>query len=902
MIYDTGLHLINLQFTVIAPIKGLPFFHGPHWSAMFRLLRKALSTGTDQSSGMIMVHPIETGVCSYSVGDKIRLGVTVDASNASLLAAILEHFHDVSSEEFTGHFQPNVTVRLDSVISRRSGDVWNVSDPPITPKDLLEDAQRLTELDEFTIRTISPLRIVRPAGLKAVGHRYCDVDYFMNGSGSFPLASLLPTGNLRGANLNVVVKASGLKWIDVSYGVGKDSTTLGGIMGSIEFCGRVDIQTAIELVWGQYVGVGKNRSFGFGFYEIRELMPCSKVFPLKRCTTLFARSISMPSLKDALAKLPNSSPGVDGMTVTEAKDAEDYILTSLMQGVQEIPSSDSVSLKRYMLPKPNGGHRFIYVQNVKDRVLHRSFADNIYPAIENLLSTSAYAYRHGLSRKNAANAIKDLLQQGYTHGIKADISAFFDSVDIYDLCRLLVGLFPAEPLVSYLSHWLHLTTNQGISGLPQGWVLSPVLSNLYLDRFDRMLDKKGFKLVRFADDFVVLFRPESSDQETCLRVVEEGLGQLGLRLNHAKTQTIDGTQPINFLGYLVSASDVLSAEKQKLLPEEEWQSVFQPHILHGIPVYLSCICNGAYSSGANIILKNQDQEQISIPWSQVGRLVIVGRSPFSGGLVYRAVRERIPVTFLDVMGRMRGHLSESQFLSSSLNAFQEERLKDPAWQLNFCRALIGAKIHNSYVLLRRNDVTVPVLKTLEHQALEASNLEQLRGIEGYAARIFFEQFSTIVAPFEFKGRNYHPPDGPVNVMLSFGYTLLYNRITSVLINKEFNPLCGFFHVSRGRHCALASDILEPLRHIVERIVLALIHLKEIKVEDFTIQKQGDISICRMQGNGFRAFISRYEKTMASRFTTQANKKMSYNEWLDYTVDNLKSAVRHNLPYKPLRIS
>lgn len=155
-------------------------------------------------------------------------------------------------------------------------------------------------------------------------------------------------------------------------------------------------------------------------------------------------------------------------------------------------------------------------------------------------------------------------------------------------------------------------------------------------------------------------------------------------------------------------------------------------------------------------------------------------------------------------------------------------------------------------------------------------------------------------PFDFRERVYHPPDGPVNVMLSFGYSLLYNRISAMLVQQGFNPRLGFFHVGRGAHAALASDLIEPLRHLVERIVLSLIHKKEIRPEHFTTSESGHGGECRLTDDGFRTLIHRYEKTMAGSFNHEGE-NVTYNAYLDSMAEMLKRVMQLDLPYQPLRI-
>lgn len=95
--------------------------------------------------------------------------------------------------------------------------------------------------------------------------------------------------------------------------------------------------------------------------------------------------------------------------------------------------------------------------------------------------------------------------------------------------------------------------------------------------------------------------------------------------------------------------------------------------------------------------------------------------------------------------------------------------------------------------------------------------------------------------------------------------------------------------------------MEELRHIIDRIVLAMIHCREITEDDFSRDEQKSGRECRMEKAGFRKFIHRYETTMASQFTTSDDEKMSYNSYLDEMANRLKRALRLQIPYRALRI-
>lgn len=898
------LHLLQLRFTVLAPIKRLSHYHGPQWSALFRHLLRETGTKTLGSDGAsVWVQPIETGIAEYQPGEFVSLGLTFDHPIAFAVHRLLSSFNTLTGSG-KGHFQPGVTIRLESIVSRLTGAPWAMSDSPLALTDLEPEIEQLCLLDQFSLATTAPLRIPRPQGEKTKGHEYCDADFFFEMPDSNPVFHLLNRLNGQqtpGLETQLTVAGGSLTWHDIAYGSGPERTTFGGAAGVLEIAGQPTRQEAELLVRGQYCGVGKNRAFGLGFYHIPQLAASRRILALNRSTTLLARATNEQNLALALADLPDSAPGPDQMTATDAKAAGKPLLRIIRDHALAGPPVGPVALQCHGLPKPLGGYRKIYLQNVKERVLHRAFANVLAPSLDGLLSNSAYAYRRGLSRHNAAATLQRLLAEGYSQGLKADIASFFDSVDVNGLCCLLAGLYPAEPLIEHLRAWLFTVRDQGVTGLPQGWTLSPQLSNFYLERFDRAMEHEGFRLVRFADDFVVLFKGDIQD-EKCQKAVEASLARLGLALNDKKTSRLIQGQPVSFLGFLVSASEIEEGADRGTPPAEEWDTLFRAEWRQGLPVYLTTLCRGAYSKGPHLVINQDDKRSESIPWSQVSRLVIVGRSTFSGGVIYRAVREKVPVTFIDIMGRATGHLNAPDHEESALAKDQQSKCTDHDWSLDFSRRLIAAKIHNCRILLRRNTINASPLGELVTAAMTTDSFESLRGIEGAAARIYFDHFATLVAPFEFRGRCYHPPDGPVNVLLSFGYTLLYNRLTVALRDKGFNPRRGIFHVGRGRHAALASDLMEPLRHIIDRVVLALIHLRELAPDMFANEERDSTIICRMNGDGFRAFINRYEQTMVATFSPKKGVRMSYNQWLDETVDDLRRSIRFDIPYPQLQIS
>lgn len=484
------LVFLELHFKTLLPIHNLPFYHGPHWSALFRNLLKPYIPDESLSKAGIWIHPIETGIISYEKDEPIHLGLTFPLSRSQEIAEILGGFN-TTSHATEGHFQPGRTIYLEKTICRLTGNIWEPDDKPSLSYEMLKDEiEMIQNLNGFTILFYSPLRLPRPSGYKTQGHHYCDEEFFLENKmdNSQALSHLISNIRLseKIPSVCTTLKIAGgaLKWLDVPYGK-EVRKTIGGVVGKLKIIGSPCQDITEFLVMGQYTGTGKNPAFGFGFYIIPEIESVRKIKPLCRGKTILERAMSKQRLRDALNKLPNSSPGPDMLSVEDIKRAGDVFLervcTEVMNGTYR-----QGGWKKYRLEKGDNSFREIYVPNVTDRLVHRASADALTLPVDKLLSDSSYAYRKGLNRKGAAQALKKALSEGYTCGIKADISSFFNSVNKEKLFMIMEGLFPFEPLIKRISEWL-TPENDDFIGLPQGSPLSPLLSNLYLDIFDRCI-------------------------------------------------------------------------------------------------------------------------------------------------------------------------------------------------------------------------------------------------------------------------------------------------------------------------------------------------------------------------------------------------------------------------------
>jgi group II intron reverse transcriptase/maturase len=199
--------------------------------------------------------------------------------------------------------------------------------------------------------------------------------------------------------------------------------------------------------------------------------------------------------------------------------------------------------------------RTLLVGTVRDRVLETAVAAYLEPLLEAEFDDSSFGYRRGRSVRMAVERVHALFLEGYTWLVDADVQSFFDNVDREIVLGRLATLAPDETAVRLCRLWLDYAVWDGLRltrpalGIPQGSVVSPLLANLCLDTLDDRMEAHGIRMVRYADDFVILTKSRPA-AERALQITEETLAGLRLRLNRDKTRIVRFSEGFKFLGVI----------------------------------------------------------------------------------------------------------------------------------------------------------------------------------------------------------------------------------------------------------------------------------------------------------------------------------------------------------------
>jgi RNA-directed DNA polymerase len=273
---------------------------------------------------------------------------------------------------------------------------------------------------------------------------------------------------------------------------------------------------------------------------------------------LLERILNRDNLNRAYKRVKTNkgAPGIDGMTVEDAlpwlKEHGDELLESIRNGKYK-----PAPVRRKEIPKGDGGIRKLGIPTVIDRIIQQAIAQVLIPIYEPQFSDGSYGYRPHRSAQKAIQKIRDYAEEGYKWAVCLDLSKYFDTLNHDMLMNMLREQIHDKRVIDLIKRYLKSgVMENGVvtkteAGSPQGGNLSPLLANIYLDRFDKEFESRGVRVIRYADDIVLLAKSQRAAERllgTSKSFLEK---KLRLKVNEEKSKAVSvySIRNFKFLGF-----------------------------------------------------------------------------------------------------------------------------------------------------------------------------------------------------------------------------------------------------------------------------------------------------------------------------------------------------------------
>ena len=653
---------------------------------------------------------------------------------------------------------------------------------------------------------------------------------------------------------------------------------------------------------------------------------------------LFKKAISLNNLLSAWSHVWKNGgcAGGDNISLEQFQKGVNDRLVKLSKKLREGKYSPA-PLRYVQIPKKDGSKRQLVIPSIVDRVIQTSVNNILTPLLDEEFEDSSFGYRRGKSVEQAVSRISFLQRMGGAWVVDADIEGFFENVLHKKLLERLAQSMSKGPLTELISLWLEHGGTNG-KGLAQGSPLSPLLANLYLDRLDEAFAEKGARIVRYADDFVIICE-DAPNAQKALEKARNLLAEHDLKINKDKTKIVSFEKGFRFLGHMFVRSLVVKAEEKKeeneiltlmrrinnidaenlakqQLAEEELERKRHAGLQPGLRVlYIMeakrrlSVRNQAFVVEEKIIGFDGDEwrEILAIPSREVDRIEVGPKAEVDNCAINLALASDTPLAYVNGWGETLGWVAPRYGARAKRHFLQAKFILDEEKRLELAKAFVNGRVRNQRALLhrlnraRQDKETLKALsqinnliRNIKHQ----ENIEYLMGLEGRATALYWPAIGRMLKyGFNFSKRDRRGKISGVNIMFNMTANMLARDVTVCLERAGLHPGFGILHETYKDRDALAYDLMEEFRApLCESVVVSVINSRIVSQHMFATLPTGEK---RMMGEAVKGLIRAYERAASRPVKSQiSGKRRKWRHIISEQAFLLVAHIEGREQYKP----
>ena len=559
-----------------------------------------------------------------------------------------------------------------------------------------------------------------------------------------------------------------------------------------------------------------------------------------------------------------------------------------------------------------GKRRLVSILNIKDKFISKLLLEVLEKYIAPNFSENSFAYQKGKGTTQAILKIKKLVEEGNEIVGKIDIKDYFDTINHEKLLKMMQDVKIERRVIELINKFIkckvdyQYSTYTKTQGIIQGSPLSAILSNIYLDSFDKELDKLNIKYIRYCDD-INIFGKDKKEVYSTIKFIEKRLKeQYLLNINHNKTEITNVFYTI-FLGYKL-IKNKFGVEIVKISKEVQYTNRWRTNSLEKINNEYHIVNEGILSQSDYTILFENKNKKVYIPIEATKILNIYSNIIINSNFFNLMNSKNIIVNLFDKHNRYIGKFIPNNTRKSCLLLLKQvEIYNDYNKRMNMAKDILSSEIYNlksnlKYYNRRYNHDIKEKIKLIEKTEKEINLIkehEKLLLCEARIKGIYYSCFNEILQneKFKFIKRSKRPPQDPINALISFGNTLLYNYIAKEIYKTKLDIRIAYLHSSNNRYESLNLDlanIFKPI--IVDKIIFKLINKKIINDRLHFENINGGVYLT---GEGKNIVINEFYKKIKD-ITTIGNNKMSYEKIIRKEIYKLSNSIMNEEKYKAFK--